>query len=102
MSTGFFWQHGIHFARKRGVCTDLSAAAGFSARNRFYWRSFFLLFLCLLAGTAFGQNFKATNAPGTNRDFTFKVKRGTTNISFILGGSPTAYSHLLLRKGAAP
>jgi len=48
------------------------------------------------------QTFSGTNAPGDAQDFPITVGAGATNLSITVGGSATAYSHLLLKLGAPP
>ena len=62
----------------------------------------FLFLVGLMAGNATAQQFTGTNAPGASRTHTFNVRAGTTNLAFIVRGTATAYSHLLIRKGVAP
>ncbi|MGZ5567011.1 MAG: hypothetical protein ACXWKG_08365, partial [Limisphaerales bacterium] len=47
------------------------------------------------------QTFTGTNSPGTGTNFIIQVGAGTTNIALTVGGSATAFSHLLLKSGQA-
>lgn len=48
------------------------------------------------------DSFSGTNTPNSYTDFTLAVGADVTNLSLVLPGSATKYSHFLLRKGAAP
>src|SRR5262245_40765799 len=62
-----------------------------------------LLTLTLLTvAPVVAQTFNGTNAPGTFQDFPFSVPVGTTNLAIAVSGTNTAFSHLLLKKGATP
>ncbi|MDB6111575.1 MAG: hypothetical protein JWR69_3325 [Pedosphaera sp.] len=50
----------------------------------------------------FGQTFSGTNAPNQGTNFTFNIPSGATNLSLLVSNSASAYSYLLLKKGAAP
>src|SRR5436190_20193949 len=45
------------------------------------------------------QTFTGTNSAGTATDFSIQVSAGTTNIALTVGGSATAFSHILLKSG---
>jgi large repetitive protein len=60
------------------------------------------LLLCSGLMNASAQVFTGTNAPGNGTNFTLTVNAGTTNLSLTLGGTASAYSYLLVRKGSMP
>src|SRR6266404_9819811 len=61
-----------------------------------------LLFVFLWSGNLFSQTFNGTNASGAFQDFNITTGPGATNLSLTVGGSASAYSYLLLKKGVAP
>ena len=63
-----------------------------------------LCFGCIafFCSEAFSQSLSGNNPPGGTTDFPISVSVGTTNLCLSVAGSPTAFSHLLLRRGAAP
>jgi len=58
-----------------------------------------LAFVCF---EAFPQNLSGNNPPGGITDFPISVSAGTTNLSLSVAGSPTTFSHLLLKRSTAP
>ncbi len=48
------------------------------------------------------QVFTGSNAPNTGTTFSVPVGTGTTNLSITVGGTASAYSYVLVRKGTAP
>lgn len=58
--------------------------------------------LLVLNFSASAATFTGSNTSGSFRDFTITVPAGTTNLSLVLPGTASAYSHLLLRRGTAP
>src|SRR2546426_1450498 len=56
----------------------------------------------LLALNLSAQTFSGTNAPGTFHDFPLSLGAGATNLAVTVTGSPTAFSHLVLKAGGAP
>src|SRR5687767_1562511 len=64
------------------------------------------VFLFLMAlGSVTAQttsSFSGTNAPNAFTEFSVTVDESVTNISFVLSGTATSYSHLLVKKGAPP
>src|SRR5262245_5592390 len=67
----------------------------------------FMTRACLLALLLSGlkvssQTFTGTNPSGTFQDFAFSVGGTATNLAITIPGSTNVFSHLLLKKGAAP
>jgi hypothetical protein len=56
----------------------------------------------LLATPLLAQTFSGTNAPGGATNFSFTITAASTNLSIIVPGTATAFSHLLLKQGSAP
>src|SRR3989442_15329694 len=56
----------------------------------------------LLALNLSAQTFSGTNAPGPFHDFPLSLGAGATNLAVTVSGTPTAFSHLLLKAGVAP
>src|ERR1041385_2368711 len=56
----------------------------------------------LLALNLSAQTFSGTNTPGAFQDFAINLGLGATNLAISVPGSPTAFSHLLLKAGATP
>ena len=48
------------------------------------------------------QTFTGTNPSGTFQDFAFNIGGAATNLAITIPGSTNGFSHLLLKKGAAP
>ena len=48
------------------------------------------------------QVFTGANTPGTATSFSVVLGTGATNLCLTLGGTGTAYSYLMIRKGSAP
>ena len=46
--------------------------------------------------------YNGNNAPGSSTNILVEVDASTTNISFILSGNATSYSHLLVKKDSPP
>lgn len=66
-------------------------------------RVFSLCCFCLVAPQGVpAQVFSGTNAPNAATNFSVSVSGSMTNLSFIVGGDSSSYSHLLVRKGSAP
>lgn len=55
-----------------------------------------------LLGGLSNDSFLGTNPPNSYTDFTLTVGGDVTNLSLTLSGNANGFSHLLLRKGAAP
>ena len=60
----------------------------------------FVLFLCSTKLSA--QTFSGSNPPDTFQDFAFTIGSSSSNLSIVVPGSTNNFSHLLLKKGAAP
>ena len=61
------------------------------------------LFLALLtASPVLAQSFSGVNSPGGFQDFPFSTGVGATNLAITLPGTPSAFSHLLLKAGGSP
>src|SRR5437762_10906243 len=56
----------------------------------------------LLALNLSAQTFSGTNSPGTFHDFPLTLAPGATNLAVTVTGSPTAFSHLLIKAVGAP
>jgi len=56
----------------------------------------------LTTSPTFAQVFTGVNSPGGFQDFPFTTGAGATNLAITIPGSPTAFSHLLLKAGATP
>ena len=48
------------------------------------------------------QTFTGINAPNVATNFAVSISAATTNLSFTLGGTASAYSYLMIRKGSLP
>ena len=59
--------------------------------------TFFLTF-----GTAMGQSFVGTNAPGTGTNFSFTLNAAATNLSLVVSNTTTNTAWLLLKRGGTP
>jgi large repetitive protein len=46
------------------------------------------------------QTFTGTNSPGSATDFSVQIGAGVTNLALTVGGSASAFSHILLKSGA--
>jgi len=70
-----------------------------------FWRRVIVGFcgFTLLTFSTFAQSFAftGTNQPGTAQNFSFSLIPGTTNLGITVAGNATAFSHLLLKRGAA-
>src|SRR5688572_20567935 len=63
-----------------------------------------LALIATLLGTlpVLAQTFSGTNAPGSATNFSLTLTAASTNLSIIVAGNSSAYSHLLLKRGSAP
>ncbi len=64
--------------------------------------SFSLAWFAIPNGFAQSFTLAGTNQPGTAQNFPITLAAGTTNLALSVAGSSTIYSHLLVKKGAAP
>ncbi len=67
----------------------------------------FAMAMMIIAGllgisTGVAQTFTGNNAPGTATNFSFSINGAATNLSVIVPGDGSAYSHLLIKRGSAP
>src|SRR5260370_25773334 len=61
-----------------------------------------LVMAALAANRSQALTFIGTNAPGQGTNFSFTTTAGATNLSLVISNDATAYSYLLLKKGATP
>jgi hypothetical protein len=53
-------------------------------------------------GSLQAATYSGSNPPGGSQDFAFTPAAGAASVSLTVAGTPTAYSHLLLKRGSAP
>ncbi|HTD87315.1 MAG TPA: hypothetical protein VK850_12125, partial [Candidatus Binatia bacterium] len=67
-----------------------------------FFRTAVVFCLAIFATSTMGQTLVGTNTPGTARNFTFTIVPGVTNFQMVVSNAPTAFSHLLVKRGVAP